>query len=243
VRGADAPRFTGVGSVESRSHARRVARACSGRSGRRAFAPSLSPLWGYLWCKCCPDAFSAPNRPDLALDVPPAYRAGRGTSAPPKLDWWRGFHSAELTGLVEEAQTRNLDNRRRHRPHHRGRCPEQARTRPAAADRDAECDRPALARVADNGSRRRPAPGAGRRRATSTTPCSTPATRSTSGARNPRRVARRGGERHRQPLQQGGRRPLDRGQLSPRPISRCWRRRIGCGWRATISAPPAGFSR
>src|SRR5262249_33865169 len=49
------------------------------------------------------------ERPDLALDVPPAYRAGRGTAAPPKLDWWRGFHSAELTGLIEEAQTRNLD--------------------------------------------------------------------------------------------------------------------------------------
>ncbi len=49
------------------------------------------------------------ERPDLALDVPPAYRAGRGYSAPPALDWWRGFRSAELTGLVEEAQTRNLD--------------------------------------------------------------------------------------------------------------------------------------
>jgi len=49
------------------------------------------------------------ERPDLALDVPPAYRAGRGYSAPPALDWWRGFRSTELTGLVEEAQTRNLD--------------------------------------------------------------------------------------------------------------------------------------
>src|SRR5262249_41402539 len=49
------------------------------------------------------------ERPDLALDVPPAYRAGRGTSTPPALDWWRGFRSAELTGLIEEAQTRNLD--------------------------------------------------------------------------------------------------------------------------------------
>jgi outer membrane protein, multidrug efflux system len=49
------------------------------------------------------------ERPDLALDFPDAYRAGRGTSAPPALDWWRGFRSSELTGLVEEAQTRNLD--------------------------------------------------------------------------------------------------------------------------------------
>ena len=49
------------------------------------------------------------ERPDLALDVPPAYRAGRGESAPPALDWWRGFRSAELTKLIEEAQTANLD--------------------------------------------------------------------------------------------------------------------------------------
>ena len=48
-------------------------------------------------------------RPDLALDVPPAYRAGRGDTAPPALDWWRGFRSRELTWLIEEAQTANLD--------------------------------------------------------------------------------------------------------------------------------------
>jgi NodT family efflux transporter outer membrane factor (OMF) lipoprotein len=29
--------------------------------------------------------------------------------APPTLDWWRGFRSTELTGLMEEAQTVNLD--------------------------------------------------------------------------------------------------------------------------------------
>ncbi len=49
------------------------------------------------------------ERPDLALDVPPDYRAGHGVTAPPALDWWRGFRSRELTGLIEEAQTRNLD--------------------------------------------------------------------------------------------------------------------------------------
>jgi outer membrane protein, multidrug efflux system len=49
------------------------------------------------------------ERPDIGLDVPPAYRAGRGVSAPPTLDWWRGFRSPELTRLIEEAQTRNLD--------------------------------------------------------------------------------------------------------------------------------------
>jgi outer membrane protein, multidrug efflux system len=49
------------------------------------------------------------ERPDPALDVPAAYRAGGGVSAPPALDWWRGFRSLELTRLIEEAQTRNLD--------------------------------------------------------------------------------------------------------------------------------------
>ena len=49
------------------------------------------------------------ERPDVLLDIPPAYRAGRGVSAPPALDWWRGFGSGELTKLIEEAQTANLD--------------------------------------------------------------------------------------------------------------------------------------
>jgi outer membrane protein, multidrug efflux system len=49
------------------------------------------------------------ERPDPGLDVPPAYRAGQGVAAPPALDWWRGFRSPELTRLIEEAQTRNLD--------------------------------------------------------------------------------------------------------------------------------------
>jgi NodT family efflux transporter outer membrane factor (OMF) lipoprotein len=50
--------------------------------------------------------------PDPALDVPDGYKAARlsrATDAPPTLDWWRGFRSRELTGLMEEAQTVNLD--------------------------------------------------------------------------------------------------------------------------------------
>jgi len=50
--------------------------------------------------------------PDPALDVPEGYKAARlskATDAPPTLDWWRGFRSRELTGLMEEAQTVNLD--------------------------------------------------------------------------------------------------------------------------------------
>jgi outer membrane protein, multidrug efflux system len=50
--------------------------------------------------------------PDPALDVPDGYKAARLTrpqGAPPMLDWWRGFRSRELTTLMEEAQTVNLD--------------------------------------------------------------------------------------------------------------------------------------
>jgi len=50
--------------------------------------------------------------PDPALQTPTGYKAARqatATDAPPTLDWWRGFRSAELTQLMEEAQTVNLD--------------------------------------------------------------------------------------------------------------------------------------
>ena len=49
--------------------------------------------------------------PDPALDVPGGYKYGgpRAEDAPPALDWWRGFNSAEMTTLMEEAQRVNLD--------------------------------------------------------------------------------------------------------------------------------------
>jgi multidrug efflux system outer membrane protein len=49
--------------------------------------------------------------PDPALEIPNGYNGARLTStgAPPTLDWWRGFRSSELTTLMEEAQTVNLD--------------------------------------------------------------------------------------------------------------------------------------
>lgn len=49
--------------------------------------------------------------PDPALDIPQGYKAARlsAPDAPPTLDWWRGFRSPELTVLMEEAQTVNLD--------------------------------------------------------------------------------------------------------------------------------------
>lgn len=50
--------------------------------------------------------------PDPALDIPQRYKFAAQAhldGAPPPLDWWRGFKSRELTQLMEEAQTVNLD--------------------------------------------------------------------------------------------------------------------------------------
>jgi multidrug efflux system outer membrane protein len=45
------------------------------------------------------------------LDVPAAYRAlpQSAAAAWPSKDWWRGFRSAELNGLIDEARARNFD--------------------------------------------------------------------------------------------------------------------------------------
>jgi NodT family efflux transporter outer membrane factor (OMF) lipoprotein len=51
------------------------------------------------------------DRPELGIVIPGAYQTGHAKShaALPKLDWWRGFRSAELTRLIEEAHTANFD--------------------------------------------------------------------------------------------------------------------------------------
>jgi multidrug efflux system outer membrane protein len=87
--------------------------AVLGRSGSRAASRSLIRWLGAL----CIAASSAgciltQDLPDPALDVPNGYRTAKpatATDAPPSLDWWRGFRSTELTGLMEEAQRVNLD--------------------------------------------------------------------------------------------------------------------------------------
>ncbi len=73
-----------------------------GRSLRFLLATALLPTLG----GCLHKELSDP-----ALDIPASYRAARGKphAALPKLDWWRGFRSPELTALVEEARIANLD--------------------------------------------------------------------------------------------------------------------------------------
>ncbi len=59
----------------------------------------------------CAGCILTQDLPDPALDIPDGYKAARLTDkdAAPTLDWWRGFRSSELTTLMEEAQTVNLD--------------------------------------------------------------------------------------------------------------------------------------
>lgn len=57
---------------------------------------------------CIPGA----EKPELSLEVPASYKTaakGDADAAVPALAWWRGFRSAELTGLMESAQLYNLD--------------------------------------------------------------------------------------------------------------------------------------
>jgi NodT family efflux transporter outer membrane factor (OMF) lipoprotein len=50
------------------------------------------------------------ERSVLGIEVPEQYRAAHlPPTAPPSLDWWRGFRSRELTSLIEEAQSANFD--------------------------------------------------------------------------------------------------------------------------------------
>jgi outer membrane protein, multidrug efflux system len=52
------------------------------------------------------------DKPDIAIDVPQDFKftsSKDAEAALPPLDWWETFRSAELTQLMREAQTANLD--------------------------------------------------------------------------------------------------------------------------------------
>jgi outer membrane protein, multidrug efflux system len=85
-----------------------LARAECARSSRfrRFFAAAVGLCMTPMLAGCL-----LTERPELALEIPDSYKAAPGTpaSAPPTLDWWRGFRSKELTDLIQEAQTSNFD--------------------------------------------------------------------------------------------------------------------------------------
>ena len=84
-------------------------------AGRFAAVPSGNRVARWLATLCVvvssAGCILTKDLPDPALDIPEGYKAARLTraDAPPTLDWWRGFRSPELTTLMEEAQTVNLD--------------------------------------------------------------------------------------------------------------------------------------
>lgn len=57
--------------------------------------------------------FIAGNPPEPAIPIPGHYTEApnlrRAEAATPPLDWWRAFRSRELTGIVDEVRTSNLD--------------------------------------------------------------------------------------------------------------------------------------
>jgi len=80
-----------------------------GKPGSRARVAIIALLLGPALSGCI---ILGTERPDLNLEVPPAYREAR-RGAPdahvPALDWWRGFRSTELTTLMDDAQIHNFD--------------------------------------------------------------------------------------------------------------------------------------
>src|SRR5882757_8098175 len=54
------------------------------------------------------------DKPEPGLDIPQAYDRSSpnpviAEAALPPLDWWRGFRSRELSEIIEEARSANLD--------------------------------------------------------------------------------------------------------------------------------------
>jgi outer membrane protein, multidrug efflux system len=86
-------------------------------NGRRATATSASgrrfasALCGIVLVQPLSGCILGTERPDIALNIPRFYRATPRVpeAALPKLDWWTGFRSKELTALIEEADVGNFD--------------------------------------------------------------------------------------------------------------------------------------
>lgn len=79
-----------------------------GPFARHRFMPVLGTLCLAQTLSGC---FVGTEQVDPALSIPPRYILAQSTpeAALPSLDWWRSFRSRELTQLIEQAQTWNLD--------------------------------------------------------------------------------------------------------------------------------------
>jgi multidrug efflux system outer membrane protein len=90
----------------------------AGYSGCRLTCVQRASRWVALLCVVVASSGCVLTQdiPDPALDIPKAYKSAAYESAGsidpntlPAIDWWRGFGSPEMTALMEEAQTVNLD--------------------------------------------------------------------------------------------------------------------------------------
>src|SRR6201995_1644616 len=92
--------------------ARLTSAALLGGRAVRNKAPIASTLAVLLLAPGLSGCILGTERPELNLEIPAAYREAQKRApdaAVPALDWWRGFRSAELTSLMEQAQAANLD--------------------------------------------------------------------------------------------------------------------------------------
>jgi outer membrane protein, multidrug efflux system len=104
------------GQRRGRANARRVGVGTSIRQRRWRLARfrsrrAASALIGLCLLPALSGCFVDTEHPDPELEVANKYRYGQRNAdiALPALDWWRSFRSAELTNLMELAQTANLD--------------------------------------------------------------------------------------------------------------------------------------
>ncbi len=85
-----------------------------GSTRKRYTRPVMTMLQGFVLAMPLGGCWLTGKLPEPGLDIPPAYRLASHNpqltnAALPKLDWWRSFHSRELTGVVERARDANLD--------------------------------------------------------------------------------------------------------------------------------------
>ncbi len=71
-------------------------------------------LFGFLVAQPLAGCLLSLDKPDPAIDIPEKYDLGprkpeAAEALLPPLDWWNGFHSRELSEIVEEVRSSNLD--------------------------------------------------------------------------------------------------------------------------------------
>ncbi|MGO4735287.1 efflux transporter outer membrane subunit [Bosea sp. 2KB_26] len=91
----------------------RVAIGCASASARREVWPRRVVCVGSLVAIAfgLSGCILGSENPSANLEIPVSYREGprAAETALPALDWWRSFRSTELSGLIETAQSANLD--------------------------------------------------------------------------------------------------------------------------------------